>query len=101
MFINYDKYGRIKRAGTVYMKYGKHRGKLKQVGGLRVKYNRWGEIVFTSGFVNNSNQGCGICGIDSCSVNHFDNDDHDDWYDDDDDDDDYYYRNKKDKRRKS
>ena len=108
IFINYDNYGRIKRAGTVYMKYQKHGGSLKQVGGLKVKYNRWGKLLYMKGFVNASNHTCGLCGIDSCSMNHFDEQGHDDswnddWYDDEDhdDDDQYYYRsNKKSKKRK-
>jgi hypothetical protein len=100
IFINYDGYGRIKRAGTVYVKYGKH-GFLKQVGGLKLKYNPWGKLIKMSGFVNHSNQSCGLCGIDSCSGNHFDQHDQDDWYDDnnDDDDDQYYYRSNKNKKK--
>ncbi len=97
IFINYDRFGRIKRAGSVYMKYDKNRHRqLRQVGGLHVKYNRWGKIIRTTGHVNFSNQGCGICDTPECSINHFDDYDND-WYDDDDD---FYYRsNKKTKKR--
>ena len=52
VFINYDREGKIKRAGSVYMTYNRGNGRLKQVGGLRVNYNVWGEIVSQFGFVN-------------------------------------------------
>jgi hypothetical protein len=56
VFINYDREGRIKRAGSVYMSYQRgHNGVLKQIGGLRVNYNRWIEIVHISGVVNHNN----------------------------------------------
>ena len=98
VFINYDSHGRIKRAGSVYMRY--RRGMLKQVGGLTLRYNRWGELVATHGFVNHNNLGCGICGVSGCSLDHLHdglaggswfNDEHDDW------DDDYYYYRRGDK----
>ncbi|WP_353777868.1 hypothetical protein [Winogradskyella sp. 3972H.M.0a.05] len=92
VFINYDRQGRIKRAGSVYMRY--RRGLLKQVGGLHIQYNRRGQIIGTTGFVNFNNQGSGICGdTDYYLDNGFDNDWYDnDWNDDWDDDDFYYYR---------
>ncbi len=98
VFMNYDRQGRIKRAGSVYMSY--RRGQLKQVGGLHIQYNRHGAVVGTRGYVNHSNQSCGICGISGCTTNHFDSNHHNDndW---DDDDDNYYYRkNGKIKKRK-
>ena len=52
VFINYDRAGKIKRAGSVYMSYNRGNGRLTQVGGLRVNYNSWGEIVNLFGFVN-------------------------------------------------
>lgn len=52
VFINYDREGRITRAGSVYMNYQRGNGSLNQVGGLRVNYNHWGEIVHVSGTVN-------------------------------------------------
>lgn len=52
VFINYDREGRIKRAGTVYMTYNRGNGRLTQVGGLKVRYNAWGEIVNLYGQVN-------------------------------------------------
>lgn len=50
----YDKTGRIKRLGTIKMNYDD--GKLSKVGGLKVKYNRWDEIISTRGFVNEANR---------------------------------------------
>lgn len=92
-FINYDRLGRIKRAGSVYMKYDKKRHRqLKQVGGLHVKYNRWGKIIRLSGQVNFSNQGCGIYDISEYDTNHLNDND---WYENDKYDDDFYYRNSK------
>jgi hypothetical protein len=100
VFINYDRDGRIKRVGSVYMSY--RRGQLKQVGGLQILYNRHGDVIGTRGFVNRSNQGCGFCGTTGCSVDHFDTQSYgDEWNDDDDH---YYYKKngklKKQKKRK-
>ncbi len=93
VFINYDAQGRVKRIGSVYMRY--RHDKLKQVGGLRIQYNRWGDMIAINGHVNFSNQGCGFCGITGCTTDHFHNDFSDDWYDDDwNNNDDYYYYRK-------
>jgi len=96
VFINYDYQGRVKRIGSVYIKY--RFGQLKQVGGLHIQYNRWGDMIGTRGKVNRSNQGCGFCGMTGCTSEHFHNN-QDDWYDDgwDGRDDDYYYYRKGDK----
>lgn len=42
-FINYDSRDRVSRIGTVYMSY--NRFALAQIGGLRISYNRYGEIA--------------------------------------------------------
>lgn len=86
VFINYDRQGRIKRAGTVYMTY--RRGQLKQVGGLRILYNRYGMVIGTRGFVNHNNIGNGIYESD----NHYPYSYEDDWDDNWNDNDFYYYR---------
>ncbi|XMO86113.1 hypothetical protein AAFN75_15090 [Algibacter sp. AS12] len=53
--INYDRYGRITRAGTVNMSYeSKKHGDLTKVGGLKVEYNRKGQIVKTRGQVKHN-----------------------------------------------
>lgn len=80
VFINYDYYGRVKRIGSVYIRYRRHR--MVQIGGLRLFYNRHGQVVRTRGIVNrhwNWNH----------NYNHFgwDNDYH--WNDNDDH---FYYR---------
>jgi hypothetical protein len=93
VFMNYDRQGRIKRVGSVYMSY--RRGQLKQVGGLHIQYNRHGDVVGTRGFVNYSNQSCGICGNSGCTTSHFDSNHHNDnnWDDDwGNDDNNYYYK---------
>lgn len=54
VFINYDAFGRVKRIGSVYMKYNSFA--LKQVGNLKIIYNRRGQIMNIIGFVNFSNQ---------------------------------------------
>lgn len=72
VFINYDYAGRVKRIGSVYIQY-RHR-LLKQVGGLHIQYNRWGDMISTRGKVNRSNQGCGFCGMTGCTADHFQND---------------------------
>lgn len=100
VFINYDRQGRIKRVGSVYISY--RRGQLKQVGGLQILYNRYGDVIGTRGQVNFSNQGCGFCGVSGCTLDHFDSHsfDDDDWDDDWDNDDDYYYYRKNGKVKK-
>ncbi len=91
VFINYDNYGRIKRAGSVYMNY-RHNW-LTRIGGLHIFYNRYHEIVSTSGFIK-YNMGCHFCGTLNCTINHYDH--HNNWDNDDDwgsdNDDMYYYR---------
>ncbi len=86
VYLNYDRFGRIKRAGTVYMNYtyGRRHVTLSQVGGLRVHYNRWGEIVNAQGRVNRNSP----YGETLCTPNHrYDrDDDDDDWFDNRDDD---------------
>ncbi len=90
VYLNYDRYGKIKRVGSVYMGYrqGRH-NRLNLVGGLRVHYNRWGEIINIHGQVKRYDDYCNFCGVQSCTVEHsFGNrdrnhDDHDyDWNDD-------------------
>lgn len=55
-FINYDYNDRVTRIGTVYMKY--NRFALCQVGGLRIIYDRRGDIVDLVGSVKgNRNHG--------------------------------------------
>ncbi|WP_299128831.1 hypothetical protein [uncultured Winogradskyella sp.] len=81
VFMNYDRQGRIKRVGSVYMNY--RRGQLKQVGGLRIIYNRYGEIVDTRGFVNFNNR------VNIWHSQTFDDDWNDNWNNDNDF---YYYR---------
>jgi len=45
LFVNYDRYGRVKRIGSIYMRYHYRHGKVKQVGGLYLKYNRRGRLI--------------------------------------------------------
>ena len=102
--VNYDYYGRVKRVGSITMSYGRF-GQLRRVGGLRTWYNRWGKLVYAQGEVKP--HFCGICGIDGCSMQHFDHrhnewDRHNDWYndryrgfDDDDHDDDHFRKRRK------
>ena len=98
VFLNYDRYGNITRAGSVYIRYSRGRNAtVAQVGGLRVNYNHWGEIVNTRGQVNRYDDYCNFCGVDSCTMDHINNDrdrhHDDDRYDDDiyNNDDNYYY----------
>ena len=53
VFINYDFNNRISRIGSVFMQY--NRFALSQVGGLRIIYNRFGQIVDFVGSVNGEN----------------------------------------------
>lgn len=100
VFINYDWNGRVRRVGSVYMRY--HRNRLVQVGGLRLHYGRKGRLIRMSGHVNWSNQGCGFCGVDSCTMDHFNGGHGLDWFNhyDNDLDDDFYYYKKNGKQKK-
>jgi len=100
VFINYDRFDRVRRIGSVYIRY--RHGLLRQVGGLHIQYNRRGDMIGTTGFVNFANQGCGVCGIADCTSGHFNNTWNDDWFDNDwnDWDDDFYYYRKDGKTKK-
>ncbi|WP_047546611.1 hypothetical protein [Psychroserpens sp. Hel_I_66] len=89
VFINYDREGRIKRAGSVYMNYQRGNGLLRQVGGLRINYNHWGEVVNYSGFVNQSNATLNYGLGSAFNQNHYDNHN---GFDGNFDEDYYYYR---------
>jgi hypothetical protein len=52
-FINYDFNDRVTRIGSVFMKYD--RFLLQQVGGMRIIYNRFGEIIDTIGCIKGRN----------------------------------------------
>ncbi|WP_310557434.1 hypothetical protein [Flavobacterium sp.] len=54
-FINYDFNDRVSRIGTVYMKY--NRFALSQVGGLRIVYDRRGQIIDMFGNVKANRSG--------------------------------------------
>ena len=54
-FINYDFNDRVNRIGAVYMKYNSFA--LTQVGGLRIRYNRRGEIIDMFGSVKGYRSG--------------------------------------------
>ncbi|NRB58929.1 MAG: hypothetical protein HRU50_03190 [Winogradskyella sp.] len=58
VFLNYDRQGRLKRVGTLYITY--RRGRMTQVGGLRLLYNRHGEIIGSRGQINFNNTTCGL-----------------------------------------
>lgn len=70
VFINYDQSGKVKRVGSIYMRYNRGNGRLLQVGGLQVRYNHWGEIIYSNGSVSPFLDVCGICGTHSCNTNH-------------------------------
>ena len=54
-FINYDFNDRVSRIGSVFMRY--NRFALAQVGGLKIIYNRFGEITDMIGCVKGRNAG--------------------------------------------
>lgn len=96
VFINYDQQGKIKRVGSVYMTY--RNGQLAQVGGLRMLYNRQGDVIGTRGFVNHNNQSCNICGISGCRIDHYGGPSYNnDWNNENDH---YYYRKDQDSLKK-
>ena len=52
-FINYDSRDRVSRIGTVYMKY--NRFALTQIGGMKLVYNRFGDIIDMIGSIKGRN----------------------------------------------
>ena len=56
VFLNYDRHGNITRAGSISINYTRGiNTTVNQVGGLKVNYNRFGEIINTRGHVNGNN----------------------------------------------
>ncbi|TNJ46494.1 hypothetical protein KFZ70_13765 [Tamlana fucoidanivorans] len=107
VFINYNRRGQVSRVGSVYIDYGRGRhATLRQVGGLRVHYNDWGEITNVRGQVNRFNDTyCNVNGWPSTNTRNDIEICHNDWYEGDDYDDNYYYyksngKVKKQKKRK-
>ena len=86
-FINYDERDRVNRIGSVYMKY--NRTVLVQIGGMRIIYNRRGDIVDTVGNIKGYNNS----GYAYNYNNHYD-DDNDNYTASNYNDTDYYYYRK-------
>jgi hypothetical protein len=85
-FINYDYNDRVNRIGTVYMKY--NRFALAQVGGLRIVYNRRGQIIDFVGAVKGYRSGYQF-GNNNSNYNSYDNGND---YNQNNDDNYYYYK---------
>ncbi|WP_142785994.1 hypothetical protein [Changchengzhania lutea] len=96
VYLNYNRIGNISRIGSVFIDYKRGKGTVSHVGGLHVKYNKWGEIMDLRGHVNNYDDTyCNICGVTGCNVQHtfgkhekYGKERHHDRYDDDT----YYYK---------
>jgi hypothetical protein len=57
VYLNYDRYDKITRAGSIFIAYGRGKnGTLSQVGGLKVNYNKWGVITSIRGVINPENR---------------------------------------------
>jgi hypothetical protein len=69
VFINYDFQNRIKRIGTVYMSY--NRFALDQIGGLKIIYNRRGQIINMHGSVKGFE--ANYCNTNSYEYNNYNN----------------------------
>ena len=85
-FINYDSRDRVSRIGSVYMRY--NRMALTQIGGMRIIYNRRGDIVDMIGSIKGyRNQGYVYHNNYDCDTDYVTNDPrNDDGYDD------YFYK---------
>jgi hypothetical protein len=75
-FINYDFSDRVTRIGSIYMKY--NRFALAQIGGMRLVYNRFGDVVDTvgsikgfrnHGFTNTRYENTDYCDLDYNTTN--------------------------------
>lgn len=101
LFLNYDRFGRIKRIGSIYMTYNRGRANrtLSQIGGMTVRYNRWGKLIYQHGSIKPIV--CDSGGISSGGIH--DDTIFDDPYENDgyfDEEDQYYYRKKDAKKKK-
>jgi hypothetical protein len=54
--IYYDRMGDVTQIGSVDIDYQRGNKIVSKVGGLKVAYNHWGQIVHTSGYVNRLNR---------------------------------------------
>ncbi|WP_166966315.1 hypothetical protein [Yeosuana marina] len=54
--IYYDRMGDVTQIGSVDIDYSRGNKIVAKVGGLRVNYNHWGQIVTTKGYVNSLNR---------------------------------------------
>jgi len=54
--IYYDRMGNVTQIGSVDIDYQRGNRMVSKVGGLKVNYNHWGQIVHTSGYVNRLNR---------------------------------------------
>ena len=54
--IYYDRMGDVTQIGSVDIDYSRGNKMVSKVGGLRVNYNHWGQIVNTKGYVNPLNR---------------------------------------------
>ena len=75
--IYYDCMGDVTQIGSVDIDYRRGNKTVSRVGGLRVNYNHWGQIIYTSGSVNHFNRdlNCQMAmGDDTFYDNHYDND---------------------------
>ncbi len=68
--IFYNRRGKVNQIGNVSLRY--RHGRLVRVGNLHITYDGWGRIAGVNGYVYNDIHNCGICGIEGCTINHFD-----------------------------
>lgn len=68
--ILYNRNGKVNRIGTVTMRYKK--GRLVRLGDMTISYGRRGRIARLDGQIHHNHSACGVCGMDGCSMNHFD-----------------------------
>ena len=88
-FINYDFNDRVSRIGSVFMRY--NRFALTQVGGLKIVYNRFGEITDMIGCVKGRTNGFTNTYYGNNYDNHYNNEHHNTTYATNYNSNDYYY----------
>jgi len=54
--IYYDRKGDVTQIGSIDINYRRGNKLVTKVGGLKVNYNHWGQIVHTSGYINQLNR---------------------------------------------
>ena len=69
MHIIYNRFGKVGKIGSIRMRY--YNGRLKALGGIQVRYNRYGELYALTGYLTPYSNVCGTCNTIGCSIGNY------------------------------